>query len=57
MNLKLIIGATVAATITGCFLLFLGWHYDAIGFGINPLVAYPLGVLFIFAPFVALDEK
>ena len=45
--------ATALCTIAACLLVFLGWHYDNVGFGLNPLAAYPLASLLLAAPFAA----
>ena len=49
----LIVLASMLATMAGIGLFALGWSYDHIGFGLNPMVSYPLGTLFLAAPIAA----
>ena len=51
-GLFLIAANTALCTVCALCLGFLGWRYDAIGQGLNPMVAYPLATLFFAAPFV-----
>lgn len=45
--------ATILCTMTACMLAFLGWHWVTIGWGLNPLAAWPLASLFLVAPIAA----
>ena len=45
--------ATMLSTTAACVLIFLGWHWQVIGFGLNPIAAWPLAMMFLAAPIAA----
>ena len=42
--------ATILLTISAVLLARLGYLYDTVGFGLNPMAAYPLATLVLIAP-------
>ena len=42
--------ATMLFTLSAVMLYFLGWQYDNVGWGLNPMAAYPLATLVLFTP-------
>ena len=45
--------AAMLCTLLACLLIALGWSWDHLGYGLNPLAAYPLAALFTAAPIAA----
>ena len=45
--------ATMLCTLLACLFLFTGYQWETVGYGLNPMVAWPLAMLFFAAPIAA----